>query len=269
MEFLRRPLRALRDRLDPELRSRRRQHRARNAGLPADALALRDGIVLRVDPRTRDSMEYFLFRSKEMCREFDLFLAGARGRRRLLDVGALHGIFSLAFTRGHGERRAVAVEPSRAARALLSENVKLNSDCSIVISDVALGRVIGETRMRANWQHLEALAPGDDTADSIPVRMETADRLCRDLGFAPDFVKIDVEGFEAEVLAGARSILATKPLLLLELHPPVLTRFGADAGGIVDQLRRDGFEVEWVGGDRWPGRRARRKSALRLVARPI
>jgi hypothetical protein len=51
-------------------------------------------------------------------------------------------------------------------------------------------------------------------------------------GEKPTLVKIDVEGFEVEVLRGAKTILSTRPKLVLEIHTTELAGFGTS----VDEL---------------------------------
>jgi FkbM family methyltransferase len=49
----------------------------------------------------------------------------------------------------------------------------------------------------------------------------------KELSFAPDVIKIDVEGHEASVLRGLTETLSARPLLFLELHPQFLRDHGA------------------------------------------
>jgi hypothetical protein len=54
-----------------------------------------------------------------------------------------------------------------------------------------------------------------------------------------DFIKIDVEGFELDVLRGAASVLhRDQPILFLEVHPHILPRFGATVDDIQAELRK-------------------------------
>jgi Methyltransferase FkbM domain len=101
--------------------------------------------------------------------------------------------------------------------------------------------------MRYSWHHLEASpeAAGDPDAVEIPVR--TLDSLREDLGFHPDLVKIDVEGYEIAVLRGAsRTLREDRPVLFLEVHPDRIVQLGgsmAEIAAILDDLRYAVFDL--------------------------
>lgn len=57
-------------------------------------------------------------------------------------------------------------------------------------------------------------------------------------------LKIDVEGFEGDVIAGARDTLGTcKPRLWLELHPAALASRGERWEDLIGSLEALGYEV--------------------------
>ena len=60
---------------------------------------------------------------------------------------------------------------------------------------------------------------GNEPISEILVQMKTLDAFVADVGVIPDFVKIDVEGFEYSVLTGASSLLQDKrPMLMIEIR---------------------------------------------------
>jgi hypothetical protein len=86
----------------------------------------------------------------------------------------------------------------------------------------------------------------------------------------PAVVKVDVEGFEMEVLLGAERLLRDHhPLLLLELHLDLLERRGVRPGEIVSLLARHGYRFESVTGRPLSTRAVTGSpnAVLRLVAR--
>lgn len=78
-----------------------------------------------------------------------------------------------------------------------------------------------------------------------------------------DFVKVDIEGAEGRLLAGAaRTLRAMRPILLLELENRHLSRFGTDTGAIVGMLAEFGYAPRYFTGRDWS---ARSRTAQRNV----
>jgi FkbM family methyltransferase len=256
-------------RWDPRRVWREARFRSWNRGAGPREMVVRPGLRLLVDARSREPFEWFCFRSGAMVRELDGFVRQMRARRRLLDVGACHGIFALAFAHGRPEVRTVAVEPSAIAYSILAENLRLGSLDNVVARQVACGAANGMLRMRQTWHHLEALpaapatgagAAGGDAAGTdaagggedgaaVAVPMQSVDELCAELDFHPDLVKIDVEGYELAVLAGARATLGRyRPHLFLELHPQRLRELGGSVAEVVELLAGLGYAFHRPGG---------------------
>lgn len=133
------------------------------------------------------------------------------------DVGANIGGYTV-LAAGVRRARVVAVEPGRRAQAALARNVALNRLSDLVrIAPVALGDAIGTL----------AFSTGHDATDHVSSRVTeahervpqtTADALFADE--APLAMKLDVEGYEAAVLAGGRAVLGAPGLraLIVELN---------------------------------------------------
>jgi membrane glycosyltransferase len=136
----------------------------------------------------------------------------------VFDIGAHVGDRIAAFRRLGA--RVVAVEP----QPLLVKTLKLlyGRDRSVVIEPVAVGRDQGELVLKLNLDNptvstasdafirAARRAPGwqgEQWIDRIAVPMTTLDALIARHGM-PAFVKIDVEGYEAEALAGLRDPVA-------------------------------------------------------------
>ena len=61
---------------------------------------------------------------------------------------------------------------------------------------------------------------------------------------APDFIKIDVEGYELEVIQGAKFILEEfSPVILLELHLSYLDQRGIYPEKILKFLTESGYQI--------------------------
>ena len=130
----------------------------------------------------------------------------------VFDVGAHVGDRVAAFRRLGA--RVVAVEPQPALRTMLK--LLHGRDRAVVIEPVALGRVEGSVELKLNLDNPTVSTASSDfirAADGAPgwegqawtrtitVPITTLDALIARHG-VPAFIKIDVEGFEAQVLAG-------------------------------------------------------------------
>jgi FkbM family methyltransferase len=80
---------------------------------------------------------------------------------------------------------------------------------------------------------------GDDIR-TVDVPAVTLDQFCTDHGLRPSVIKIDVEGAEAFVLAGASAVLESKPLLIFEMG---VTKKLPDH---VAKLRSQGYQLYFV-----------------------
>lgn len=142
------------------------------------------------------------------------------------DVGAHAGSYSLFFSRQVGAGgRVVAFEPQEESFAKLARNLQYNHIGNVLPLRLALG---GKRGARPIF-----MLPGMSTTASLadeartPLRRsagETPVERLDDLILAmalppPDFVKIDVEGMEFDVLQGASLTLDRhRPDLLIEVH---------------------------------------------------
>lgn len=135
-----------------------------------------------------------------------------------LDVGANVGVYSmLAAATGAS---VLAIEPVPAAFGSLQKNIDLNAlQKKIEARCIAAGATNGELLMTSNqdtMNHVLAKGQSDRSAISIPVVKldDVAGLRC------PVLMKIDVEGFEQEVLAGSREVLANDALkaVIIELN---------------------------------------------------
>ena len=141
-----------------------------------------------------------------------------------MDIGAHHGFFSLSIA-GLTQAKVLAFEPNPGAFYWLEENVKANPSLSVQPLNLAAGN------------SSEALEMHDDSAISRkgPVFLARQSRLDDFITERPRLLKIDVEGFEIEVLRGAKEILRSLcPAVILEVHHSFIGDTGVAT--LVDEL---------------------------------
>lgn len=143
-----------------------------------------------------------------------------------IDIGANIGLTALALAALLPQGRVIAVEPSpRTSRALRRTVAANPAGARIAVEACALGAAPGEAAFHdaehSAGSHL--LVEGTMRASAlsrVSVPVTTLDRLVEAQALSRlDFVKIDVEGFETEVLdGGMASIARFRPGFLIEFN---------------------------------------------------
>ena len=164
-----------------------------------------------------------------------------------VDVGANDGYYTLFAARRVGPSgRVVAAEPSSRERAHLQRNLGRNGLDNVSVVPAAIGAAAGLADLHlahgvhAGHNTLGSFAHDDVVRASLErVPIEPLDAVIARLGLARvDFVKIDVEGAEASVIAGAATVLSSmRPLMLLEVNDKALRAQGNCADSLMATLR--------------------------------
>ena len=79
--------------------------------------------------------------------------------------------------------------------------------------------------------------------NSVEVESITLDQLSKDLDITPDFIKIDVEGFEYQILEGCTSILSKIPAVFVEVHTLTLPRYGKVFEDLWTFIEADHYDI--------------------------
>ena len=134
----------------------------------------------------------------------------------MCDVGAHHGYVTLAASRKVGARGAVhAFEPSVMNRERLSRHVGWNRLSNVSVHPYALSDYDGECAFGGSGtSKMFAMGGGDELVQVRSAESLVQQHLCG----APDFVKIDVEGAEADTLRGLLPVLSQSARLFIAMH---------------------------------------------------
>jgi len=228
-----------------KLRKYRTQYLKANATAPDSTVVLPAGCQIHVpDADVRFAFEFFGWREPLMVDELVSFMNLTSNVKVLWDIGALFGVFSLAFTLEGTGRRAFAFEPNPASRAKLKECVELNPTAQVKVFDFAVGLPGEVVEFESGFHYTAVSGMTSRPSEEKLIQKETVsiDELINENIEAPDVIKIDVEGHEFEVLHGARNLLfGKKPLLSLEMHPGALLRKGTSALAIAEYLEEAGY----------------------------
>ncbi len=166
----------------------------------------------------------------------------------VLDIGANEGLYSLLAADKVGRSGLVAsIEPNPETLIMLERNIKANNCSQVQVHPAAVADRASEARFMAHDERGHAFAhlaaPGEQGLVTL-VDVTTVDAIVEAAGRPVHGLKIDVEGAELSVLAGAtKSICEYSPWLMIEVEPPHLARYGASPEELDERLRDLGYET--------------------------
>ena len=140
----------------------------------------------------------------------------------VIDVGAAFGIYTMIASKKVGSSgKVVAIEPQPEIFRMLNCNIKLNKLSNIVSLNYATYSKETKLILYSNFSLISERA-GKNNQVFIEVNCNTLDHLVGEIQEINEinWIKIDVEGAELEVLKGATGILSKSKdiALLIEIH---------------------------------------------------
>jgi len=160
----------------------------------------------------RDKVDFEIFR--EVCIEDHYNSSLIKPRMTVVDVGSHIGTFTLIASQKVGEKgKVITIEPEIHNFGQLKDNLKLNEINNCKEINVALADYNGEGTLFIKEKSCgHSLVSDDSPIGKTQVVVRTLDSLLKELNVNKvDFLKIDTEGAELEVLKGAREILLKNP----------------------------------------------------------
>jgi FkbM family methyltransferase len=157
----------------------------------------------------------------------------------VFDCGAHHGCTTILFSKWVGsEGRVVAFEPFPSNAAILARNIELNQLTNVALEQKVLGAQRGRASISAESDaHVISQARVGIELPMVPLDDYVDQR--------PTFLKIDVEGFEVDVVRGAQEVLRLLPKLAIEIHGDALSRYGTSADELKSLLHLEWYNV-WI-----------------------
>jgi len=190
---------------------------------------------------------YFGVSEPELFRVYNEFL---KPGMTVVDAGANIGLHSLFFSKRVGEGGKVyAFEPSSKIFSRLMAHIRDNQLKNIEALCLALGAKQGTAEVVDNEEDTSRTFLRSDLSDSgetSTVTVETLDLFARFRGLEKiDFLKVDVEGFESEILAGALQLLTRHAIKVIqvELDERSLGRAGSEKSTVVSLLIKQNYAL--------------------------
>jgi|GEM_PF-1381509 len=195
---------------------------------------------------------------EDFYESYSFFCESARGRVEvgyfldrlhpqdvIFDIGAFRGAYAAASKAVFGDAVTVHLfEP-------IPENIeKLRAICMLnhFFGFEIVGKAVGfGTAIKGAVDQTDSMLRAGSTASTaVPIEFPSTsvDAYVALTGAIPSVMKIDVEGFESDVLEGAQRCLAEhKPRLWIELHPEFLAAYGKRWQHIIEVLKSLGYAM--------------------------
>ena len=176
--------------------------------------------------------------------------------RTIVDVGANRGQFALAARRFHPEAQIVSFEPLAAPAATF--RAVFDGDTRTSLVNAALGPAPGEAVIHVSGRDdsssllpitkaQDNLFPGTAQIATDTVRVtRLAEHVAASAIKSPALLKIDVQGFELQALAGSEDVLDHFSWIYVECSFVELYAGQAFADDVIAWLRERGFALRGV-----------------------
>ncbi len=176
-------------------------------------------------PDTLSELTPFVLREQEdwFERELPFLRTWLKPGMQTIDIGANYGLYTLNIASRVGPSGAVwSFEPAMATAACLQASVKDNGLDQVQVVRSALSNRTGEARLALeNSADLNQLVADTDARENVEtVPLTTLDAAAEQFGWDNiDFIKLDAEGEEVNIIRGGREFLERQsPLIMYEFR---------------------------------------------------
>lgn len=189
---------------------------------PSVIFRTKHGFRLKVNLRNPEHQRMYFYGEHDERYEINNLVKILRPGDNCWDIGGNIGFYTCLFAALAGNQgRVVTFEPISATGEFLGENVRLNGFRNVTLKRVALGEAPGRQQVFLDLpDEAQGTVSLNTTAGAYSemIEVETIDNLAASLP-APDFIKIDVEGYQMKVLMGGDKFFSShSPMIMAELR---------------------------------------------------
>ena len=215
---------------------------------------LKNGIKLYLDLTNPHTWDLIQDKDPEI-KVKQVFLDNINHNDTVLDIGANIGEYSLVAAQKIGKLgRVISIEPLTETAYWLKKNLELNDFNNCEVLEIAIGGTTGQMKLykkseSARMRRLDSTADGKNLIESTNVKVMTIDSLLKSKKIEKiDMIKMDVEGFEYEVLVSCKESFNQNKIkkIICEIHLDYLKKKGIDKNKIYELLTNNGFSVSII-----------------------
>tara|TARA_B110000503_G_scaffold122414_1_gene186966 strand:+ start:430 stop:1251 length:822 start_codon:yes stop_codon:yes gene_type:complete len=164
----------------------------------------------------------------------------------IIDIGANIGSISLPLAKIFNQSKIFAIEPTNYAFKKLTKNLNLNKELkkNISLNQLFLSKINKPTKVWSSWnfdnnnnKHKQHLG----TLHSIKKKSYISLTKFIDLKKIKkiDFIKLDVDGHELDVLrSGEKFLKNKKPIIFIEIAPYLYPEFGYTCSELIAYIKK-------------------------------
>ena len=192
-----------------------------NTALTSMLLSINNDISIHVPNSTKYMTTYILLEQEDWFEtEMNFIRNYIKPDMNIIDIGSNHGVYTLNFAKCiNNQGNIFSFEPTPKTHRLLQESIKYNGFSTIKLYREALSHKVGEaTFYSSENSELNSLGKIATASEQISVKTNTLDNLSHLFNrIKIDFIKIDAEGEETNILEGATHFLKHhNPLIMFE-----------------------------------------------------
>jgi len=160
----------------------------------------------------------------------------------VLEIGANIGYYVLIESKLC--KKVYAVEPIAKNYENLLINIKLNDCQNVKVFQMALGDVRGKKKINISAKsNLHSFYPIKNAVKTESIPIDTVDHFLIDKE-SPTFIRMDVEGYEHNILCGMQKSLPSVKRIFMEIHADIMKL--SETRELISLLRERGFKPELI-----------------------
>jgi len=207
---------------------------------------IRDGIKWSLDLNEGIDLSIFLFGTSEKKIRNLKYLFKSDSKLTIIDIGANIGSISLPLAKIFDKSKIFAIEPTNYAFKKLNKNLNLNKHLkkNIFLNQLFLSKIKRPKEVWSSWnftnnkdkhkQHLGTLHSIKKKSYISLTKFINLKKIKR-----VDFIKLDVDGHELDVLKSGEKILKTKkPVIFIEIAPYLYPEFGYKCSELINYIKK-------------------------------
>lgn len=177
--------------------------------------------------------------------ETQLILRQTKIGNVVIDVGANIGYYTILLADKVGKTgRVYAFEPDKINFEILKKNIEANNLKNVEIINAAVGSKTGKIKLHKSKENLGDHKLYGDDKEIEEVKIIKLDEFIKE---KVDVIKVDTQGWEPEVIKGAKKIIAkNRPIMFLEYSPASYKIAKLDGQKMMKFLRKIYKKIWWI-----------------------